>query len=910
MKAELLKSLKTLLFLPLFVLVLFTACQNEETDITNPNTDETFDGSSALAQSILSTATFDGSYDNILDSANCLSVNLPVTIEVNGITLTIESVDDFDDLEDILDALDTDDDDIVFIYPITISLSNYEQVVINNDDELAMFIDECFGENEPDDDIECIDFQFPISISVFDANFDFIETIEINNDEELYNFIDGLEDGVLASINFPVTMVLANGSTVEVTSNQQLQQIIAEAADDCDEDDDNDWNDDDCSEDSIELALKECVWEISNYNGDDIFNDYYIDFDPNYGFVVTNPNGAAIHDGTWSVSEIEGDFVITFTTDWEDLAGDWTVVNCDDNTEFNLVNGDVTMQIEQECDENTDPLGCIVTNEIVLCDENNDGVEVFNLYEGLSQVEDCGITDTVSITYHTTIQDAETNTNAIASVTEFSNTTNPQTIYVRVEVINNPSQYEILEMDLILENCNETCSEEQLDAFLMECHWVASSYNGDDQLAAYNIYFNENMELVVQGQGANFYGVWSTSGNPTNGVILDISQLSGGTPDDLNEQWQVVECTETQIIFLGATNNVQLVLDRNCEQSNTCSETDVQNYLNTCVWNVVNYNGSDDLIIFDFDFNNDGTVLISGDGQSITATWSTSISSNGGVEVFFANVNLGNIQAISGNWLVTDCQEDRLEFDNYQGVTMVMEQKNCYTTEELYDVATECRWEVFSYINDLGNDVTADYDGILYTFFDNGFVVAENGTTVGYGEMTAESTASEQLVVLLHLYNSVSGIGNYYTVENLSSEVIVLSTLNGAELIFHRTCASTNQDGDTAQIKTWLYDGIWQITYSTMESADNTTDYGNIIFDFQENANLLGTDGSTTANLNYEVLRDNEGNLRMVINYLGIFPYWQMDDDWYITEVLENRIELHHIDDDTNNEFVLVFEKL
>ena len=95
-----------------------------------------------------------------------------------------------------------------------------------------------------------------------------------------------------------------------------------------------------------------------------------------------------------------------------------------------------------------------------------------------------------------------------------------------------------------------------------------------------------------------------------------------------------------------------------------------------------------------------------------------------------------------------------------------------------------------------------------------------------------------------------------------------------------------------------------------MDSADNTSDYANVTFDFQQGTNLIGSDGSSTANMHYEVLRDEAGNLRMVIDYLGIFPYWQMDDDWYITEVNNQRIELHYINDDANDESVIVFEKI
>ncbi len=52
---------------------------------------------------------------------------------------------------------------------------------------------ECHDENEEDDDIECIDFQYPISISIYNTEFEIIDTVSIANDEALYNFIESLE---------------------------------------------------------------------------------------------------------------------------------------------------------------------------------------------------------------------------------------------------------------------------------------------------------------------------------------------------------------------------------------------------------------------------------------------------------------------------------------------------------------------------------------------------------------------------------------------------------------------------------------------------------------------------------------------------------------------------------------------
>ncbi len=762
MKTNLFKALKNFLFLPLFISVLFTSCQNEVSDIVETNTEETFVAESALAQSMLRTTTFDGSFDNIIDSANCISVNLPVTVIVNGITITIEAIEDYDVIEDIFDEFENDDDNIEIVFPITIILSDYDEIVINNYDELYAFVEDCLGENEDDDDIECIDFQYPISVSIFNSNFDFIETVQINNDEELYEFIEELEGGVFASLNFPVNMVLADGSTIEVNNNDELQAAIEAAEDACDEDDDNDWNDDDdddCSEEFVELSLKECIWNIVSYNGDDNFVSYDIDFDPNYGFTVSL-NGNVLHEGSWSVSQDNDDLFVSFETSWEDLNGNWEVVDCDDDRfkfvqetgsastyivierecedeldcsaqeisqnlqeciwygvtslydtfaaeiftfhedgtvssqssggttigswnvelsdegvflvlnsdvepysllsmEWHIiecdddrikgVNGDEYVVFEQDC---SDPFECYSNTEMVICDDDTiDGFAQFDL----NMVYPNCVEDNIEYSFYASTADAESNSNALE--TNYTNTTNPQTIYARVQLAGT-NVFEIFEVELYVENCNTSgCSEEQVDAYLMECHWVASSYNGDNQLVDYDIYFKPNQDLLVQGNGVSYSGVWSTEGNPANGVFVTITQLADPV-GDLNNQWFVAECTEAQFIL--TTNEVEMGLDRDCSTSTDCNEDNINSFLLECTWNAVNFNGSDDLIIFDFDFTNNGTVLITGDGQSITAMWSTSTTGDG-VWVEFSEVNTGNIQALNGNWFITECEEDRLK---------------------------------------------------------------------------------------------------------------------------------------------------------------------------------------------------------------------------------------------------------
>ena len=101
----------------------------------------------------------------------------------------------------------------------------------------------------------------------------------------------------------------------------------------------------------------------------------------------------------------------------------------------------------------------------------------------------------------------------------------------------------------------------------------------------------------------------------------------------------------------------------NCNSGN-CTEGDVDGILTECNWNITSYNGSDNLISYNFHFEqNSGIVVIYNDTITIDAGWSTS-QTNDGVIIEFSNVAGPNIQAINGSWLVVECSAEQLVLHN------------------------------------------------------------------------------------------------------------------------------------------------------------------------------------------------------------------------------------------------------
>ena len=342
------------------LLLLFASCREEEFELIEGPQEEVLQANSKVANLLQRTSTKDGSNDNIIDNANCVSVQLPITVVVNGLEIIVDSEDDFETIEDIFDALDDDEDILEILFPITVILSDYAEIVISNADELEDLTEDCSGENEPDDDIECADIQYPVTASIFNSNNEVLDVITFNNDRDLYGFIDDLDDDDIVNLDFPITVVLFDGTEVRVNDLDTLEEVLDDASDDCDEDDDYDYNDDDCDSCTTE-ALTEVLatcpnWRVGSLerNDQDLeeqYEGYLFDFNADGTLEVTS--GTGTFDGTWEAEGTANEITMTISIpDLEDFNASWRVQEIereDDESEIELTLGDDELSFESDC---------------------------------------------------------------------------------------------------------------------------------------------------------------------------------------------------------------------------------------------------------------------------------------------------------------------------------------------------------------------------------------------------------------------------------------------------------------------------------------------------------------------------------------------------------------------------------
>ncbi len=352
------KTIRTNFVIVLLLSLTLFSCRKEEMEIIEPPEEEVL--ASSVANLLIKTSTNDGSYDNILDGASCFNIKLPVTVTANGVEVVVETEEDLNTVEAIFDEFDDDTDTLEITFPITIVLQDFSEMILNNQTALNTAASNCPGENEADDDIECVDIQYPITASLFNQSNELIETIVIESDQELYNFLVTMDPDAIVTFDFPITLVLFDGTPIEINNFQELATVITDVADSCDEDDDNDPNDDDCdtcTTQELEALLTGCPdWTIdrlerNNDDLEDIYIGYTFNFDAEGALVVT-ANGNTFN-GTWSATGTANSIAVLINVPTlPDVNNTWNLHEIEQQpgeSQVDLRLGDDRLRFESDC---------------------------------------------------------------------------------------------------------------------------------------------------------------------------------------------------------------------------------------------------------------------------------------------------------------------------------------------------------------------------------------------------------------------------------------------------------------------------------------------------------------------------------------------------------------------------------
>ena len=348
------------LFLFLAVLSI-TSCRTEETEFIQTPEDEILVANSNIAQLILHTASNDGSKDNIVDRANCFDIKFPYSVDVNNEIIQLNSTADFATVECVFDESEDDIDTIEIIFPVHIVMADFSEITITNISEFNNYNENCNGENVADNDIECIDFQYPIEASIFNSNNELLNTLNLENDKQLYEFIEGIDINDIITIDFPISLIHSDNSEVSINNFNELQSTIENAINTCDEDDDYDYNEDDCNDcmlNDVENLLINCTnWTVNTLrrDGNTNYDNLYYNYDFNFfndGTLTVFWNTITV-SGTWTASGSSNAIEIIIDIPALPLCNNnWVlreVKNCSAETEIDLRVGIDRIQYAKNC---------------------------------------------------------------------------------------------------------------------------------------------------------------------------------------------------------------------------------------------------------------------------------------------------------------------------------------------------------------------------------------------------------------------------------------------------------------------------------------------------------------------------------------------------------------------------------
>ncbi|MBK5213293.1 MAG: hypothetical protein JJE55_06510 [Flavobacteriaceae bacterium] len=320
--------MKKIHFFRLFVLFFLSlslfSCQKEEKEYIDVPKDETITATSPLTGLLLRLSQNPGTYDDIIDGNGCASVVLPVTVIANGQQVTINSPEDISIIQEIFNLFPNDTDTLEIMFPITLELFDYTQVTVNNQGELDALAATC-GAN--DVEIGCLDFVYPISFFTYNADQQQTGTVTVNSDSELFDFLQNLGPDDFISLDFPITVILANGSRMEVNSNQQLQTLIADCV--------ANSNNDPIDVSQFEEDLTTGPWYVEYFFDDYDETDNYAGYEFTFALDGTaqTVKGSTVTAGTWAlVSDFK--FVLFFGTytPLDKLDEDWEILEA--STDF------------------------------------------------------------------------------------------------------------------------------------------------------------------------------------------------------------------------------------------------------------------------------------------------------------------------------------------------------------------------------------------------------------------------------------------------------------------------------------------------------------------------------------------------------------------------------------------------
>lgn len=674
-------------FLFAFVLLSFASCQEEFEDTNEGGEEqETIEASSTTANLILNTSSQDGSFDNIVDEASCFAIQFPYAVEVAGIQITIDSIEDLRVIEELFDQIDTDEDIVHIIFPITIIYADFTELVIENVEQLRELAADCI-EGGGDDDIECIDFVYPITIFTFDVNAQIAGEVVINNDKELRRFFANLDESDLVSLDYPLTLKKYDGTELVVENNAELARALEAAKNECDEDDDDDYNDDDFDEEHFVEYLTECPWklrDIRRFGTDQLgqYEGFTFEFNTEGGVDATGPSGNTF-SGEWAYEFTDNGLVVELAfTDNTDFSATWTVYEIGEGKIKFFSDNDNRIILKKRCaDNDCTAIACtevFVTISVKVVDATGapvalDSYKVIDKETGEDVTPEHNIMDAQLSGEYTIATDAMLDQNQTREFEFMGYLGDKQVVSGEYKIEKDCCHIELVRGHLELVLDDET-NPDTLREILKECAWVIKkvALQGEDidRLLGFEFQFlAEGVATLSNGETVS-EGTWE--------IGLDDNQVPSlliefGDEPAVNFEWPLRDLTNDRLKFGIEEIDYELVLQRVCNDSAGDQDVlEIRNIMMGGAWNVARLEtvlnsgdtaiGTEEFTGYDFYFNQMHRVNVDENDNPITeGLWRVVRNYRDELVLYLNTGDEAPFDDLTQAWYITDVSSDRIE---------------------------------------------------------------------------------------------------------------------------------------------------------------------------------------------------------------------------------------------------------
>lgn len=197
--------------------IIFTSCFENETILIDENEENNLRMDDELTSLMKSVSSHNAYYDDFIDDCYCFSINYPYQIKISEELHTINSD------EDLYQFSNTPNEEIELVFPVSVSLTNFENHTIKVKSEYEELKAQCEAGLLYDEHIDCAEFVYPMRIAGYNAQSRRFELNTFNHDQDLFTYLARLDNNSLYRIVYPTNIFMFHQEYFNIESNFGLE---------------------------------------------------------------------------------------------------------------------------------------------------------------------------------------------------------------------------------------------------------------------------------------------------------------------------------------------------------------------------------------------------------------------------------------------------------------------------------------------------------------------------------------------------------------------------------------------------------------------------------------------------------------------------------------------------------------